>query len=96
MVKTVIPGVGHNSGTSEGTAVAGEQLKSIIERVERLTEDKQAIQGDISDVFGEAKANGFDTKVIRAIIKDRKIAAAERAEFEAVKELYEQAIGAFG
>ena len=96
MTKTVIPGVGHNSGTSEGTAVTGEQLKSIIERIERLVEDKQAIQGDISDVFGEAKANGFDTKVIRSIIKDRRIAAAERAEFEAVKELYEQAIGAFG
>lgn len=83
--------IGHNSDGS----VASDELKSIIERVERLAEEKQALQGDISDVFSEAKLKGFDTKVIRAIIKDRKIAAAELAEFNAMKELYEQALGVF-
>lgn len=96
MTKTVIPGVGHNSGTSEGTSIAGAALKSIIERVERLNEDKKAVADDIKEVFAEAKSQGFDNAVIRKIIAERKISSAERAEFEAMKELYEQALGLFG
>lgn len=75
------------------TNVAADQLKSIIERVERLEEDKKAIADDIKEVYGEAKANGFDTKIIRKIVVMRRRAAAEREEEQAILELYLQALG---
>ncbi|MEL7429164.1 MAG: DUF2312 domain-containing protein [Pseudomonadota bacterium] len=73
--------------------VAREQLKSIVERVERLEEEKKAIADDIRDVFAEAKANGFDTKVLREVVKLRKQDLAERQERDAVRDLYLQALG---
>lgn len=75
------------------TTVAKEQLKSIIERVERLEEEKKAISDDIKDVFGEAKANGFDTKVLRQIVRLRKQDLAERQEQETIRDLYLHALG---
>ncbi|ABS67310.1 DUF2312 domain-containing protein [Xanthobacter versatilis] len=81
---------------SEGPAgFAKEQLKSFIERIERLEEEKKAIADDIKDVFAEAKANGFDVKALRAILKIRKEDAEERKELEAIVELYLQALGIF-
>lgn len=77
--------VGHNS--------AGSQLLSIIERVERLNEEKTAILEDIKEVFAEAKGNGYDVKVLRAIIRERAKDKEDLAEFYAVKETYEAAIG---
>ncbi|MDI4659132.1 DUF2312 domain-containing protein [Xanthobacter autotrophicus] len=74
---------------------AKEQLKSFIERIERLEEEKKAIADDIKDVFAEAKANGFDVKALRAILKIRKEDAEERKELEAIVELYLQALGIF-
>ncbi|WP_454917333.1 DUF2312 domain-containing protein [Xanthobacter sediminis] len=74
---------------------AKEQLKSFIERVERLEEEKTAISDDIKDVFAEAKANGFDVKALRAILKIRKEDADERQEHDAIVELYAQALGIF-
>ncbi|MFC2248515.1 DUF2312 domain-containing protein [Labrys portucalensis] len=78
---------------TDATSVAADQLKSIIERIERLEEDKKAIGDDIKEVYGEAKANGFDTTILRAIVRLRKKPAAERAEEDAILELYLQALG---
>jgi uncharacterized protein (UPF0335 family) len=75
------------------TTIAGDQLKSFIERIERLEEEKKTIADDIKDVYAEAKGNGFDTKILRRIISMRKQDATERQEQEAVLELYLQAIG---
>lgn len=78
--------LGHNS-------VAKDQLKSIIERVERLEEDKAAVASDIKDVYAEAKGNGYDTKALRAIVRYRKEDAQDRAEREAIFETYLNALG---
>lgn len=75
---------GHNSK---------EQLKSIIERIERLEEEKAGIASDIRDVYTEAKGNGFDAKALRTIIKMRKQDADERREQEALIETYMHALG---
>lgn len=72
---------------------AADQLKSFIGRIEKLEEEKQAIQDDIKDVFAEAKGTGFDVKIMRQILRLRKQDQAERHEQEAVLELYMQALG---
>lgn len=69
------------------------QLKSIIERIERLEEDKAAIAADIKEVFAEAKGNGFDTKTLRKVLRIRKLDTAKRQEEEALLDLYLSAIG---
>lgn len=76
-----------------GTGIAREQLKSIVERIERLEEEKQALADDIKEVYAEAKSNGFDTKVLHQIIRIRKQDTAERQEQEALLDLYLQALG---
>ena len=73
--------------------IAGAQLRSYIERVERLEEEKAALAADIREVFAEAKATGFEPKVMRQIIKLRKLDQADRQEQEALLELYLAAIG---
>lgn len=73
--------------------VAGDQLRTIVERVERLEEEKQAIADDIKEVYSEAKANGFDTKILRKVVSLRKVEAAERQEQEAILDLYMAALG---
>lgn len=75
------------------SSVAADHLKSIIERVERLEEEKAGIAGDIKDVYAEAKSNGFDVKVLRKIIAIRKRDHAERQEEESILELYLSALG---
>jgi len=79
------PGVGHN--------VAKDMIRSVVERVEKLEEEKKAISDDIKDVYGEAKGNGFDVKALRTIVRMRKQDADERAEQEAVLEVYLAALG---
>jgi len=74
-------------------SVAADQLKTIIERIERLEEEKAGISGDIKEIYAEAKGNGFDVKVIRKIISLRKKDYSERQEEEAILELYMQALG---
>ena len=69
------------------------QLKAIIERIEKLEEEKKAISDDIKDVYGEAKGNGFDVKALRTIIRMRKQDADERREHETILETYMQALG---
>ena len=73
--------------------VAGDQLKSFIERIERLEEEKAALAGDLREVYSEAKGNGFDTKVMRKIVSLRRKNHAERQEEQAMMELYLQALG---
>lgn len=83
--------VGHN-GESMDTAAAN-QMRSYIDRVERLEEEKAGIAGDIKDVFAEARGNGFDVKALRKIVALRKKDHAERQEEESILELYMQALG---
>lgn len=80
-----------NGGPTEG--VAQDQIKAFIERIERLEEEKAVITGDIREVYAEAKGNGFDTKVLRMVIRIRKQDQAERLEQEALLELYLTALG---
>ena len=75
------------------TSFARDQLKAIIERIERLEEEKKATSEDIRDVYAEAKGNGFDVKALRAIVRMRKMDSDERKEQEAVLETYMHALG---
>jgi uncharacterized protein (UPF0335 family) len=72
---------------------AKEQLKSIVERIERLEEEKQALSDDIKEVYAEAKGTGFDTKTLRQVVRLRKQDQAERMEHEALLDLYMHALG---
>ncbi|QND48203.1 DUF2312 domain-containing protein [Rhizobium lusitanum] len=73
--------------------VAAAELRAFIERIERLEEEKGAIQSDIKDVMGEAKGRGYDTKAIRTIIRLRKKDANERLEEESILQTYMAALG---
>jgi uncharacterized protein (UPF0335 family) len=78
---------------AEVVGIAGEQLRQFVARIERLEEEKAALTADIREVYAEAKGNGFDTKVLRQVIKLRKIDKAERQEMDAILELYLEALG---
>ena len=77
---------------AEGSVAAG-QLRSLIERIERLEEEKQTIAADIREVYAEAKSHGFDTKIMRQVVRLRKQDSSERQEEEAVRDLYLSALG---
>lgn len=83
------PGAGHNS-------VDSNQLRTIVERIERLEEEKKTIADDVKEIYAEAKGNGYDTKIIRKLVALRKRDANEVAEEEAILDLYKQAVGIFG
>lgn len=78
-------GVGHNS-------IVSERLRSFVERIERLMEEREALNGDIREVFSEAKGTGFDIKTLRQIIKLRKLEAAFRKEQEELLDVYKRAL----
>ena len=78
-------GAGHNS-------LAPERLASLVQRIERLEEEKKALSDDIKDIFEEAKSAGFDTKVLRALIRERRTDESERAEHEALLDTYRAAL----
>ena len=75
------------------TKFAKDQLKAIIERIERLEEEKKTISDDIRDVYAESKGNGFDVKALRSIVRLRKQDPNERQEQETILETYMQALG---
>ena len=78
---------------ASATKFAKDQLKSIIERIERLEEEKKTISDDIRDVYAESKGNGFDVKALRQIVRLRKQDPNERQEHETILETYMQALG---
>lgn len=82
MAKDSTPKAGHNS-----------QLTSLVERIERLEDDKRSVADDIKSVYAEAKSSGFDTKAMREVIRLRRMDATERAEREALRETYMAALG---
>ena len=80
------PGVGDNSG------LAKDRLRSLVSRIERLNEERKALATDVKDIFGEAKAAGFDVKAMRAVIAMRRKEAAEIEEQETLVLLYRRAL----
>lgn len=82
-----------DSTTSTSNTVSGEKLRSYVERIERLTEDEKSVKDDKKVVFAEAKAEGFDPRYMRAIIKLRAVPPSERQENEAMIEMYSAAMG---
>ena len=74
-------------------SVAPDLLKAFVERIERLEEEKASIAGDVKEVYAEAKAQGFDAKILRKVVALRKRDAAERREEEEIMDLYLQALG---
>ncbi|MBL4603207.1 MAG: DUF2312 domain-containing protein [Emcibacteraceae bacterium] len=77
----------------ETGGIAADALRSYIERIERLEEEKKALADDIKDIYGEAKSTGFDVKVIRQIVRLRKMDENDRNEQEALLDLYTHALG---
>jgi uncharacterized protein (UPF0335 family) len=75
------------------SVTAQGKLKSLVERIERLEEDRASVAADLKEVYAEAKGDGFDTKVLRKVIRLRKADTAKRQEEEALIELYVSAIG---
>jgi len=75
------------------TRFAKDHLKAFVERIERLEEEKKTIADDVRDVYAEAKANGFDAKALRTVVRLRKLDADERKEQEAILETYLHALG---
>lgn len=73
--------------------VSGERLKQYIERIERLEEEKAGISDDVKDVYAEAKSAGFDSKIMKMIVRLRKMASEKRREEEDLLEVYKSAIG---
>jgi uncharacterized protein (UPF0335 family) len=82
-------GAGHNSGAD----AADKRLSLLIERIERLEEEKKGIADDISDVYSEAKAAGYDAKIMRQIVRLRKMKPDDRREMEAILDVYKNALG---
>lgn len=84
----------HNSdGADVLNATAQSRLRTIVERVERLSEDAEAVKEDMKEVFAEAKADGYDIKILRRVIRIRKQDKAKRQEEEAILDLYMSALG---
>lgn len=73
--------------------ITGDQLKSYIERIEKLEEEKANIQADVKEVYSEAKSNGFDSKIMRQLVKLRKMDSQDRSEQEELLHVYKAAIG---
>ena len=78
---------------TEVGGIAVERLRSLVERIERLEEEKKALADDIKEIYAEAKSAGFDTKVLRKVIRQRKIDARELEEQETILDLYRRALG---
>ncbi|HLK25808.1 MAG TPA: DUF2312 domain-containing protein [Caulobacteraceae bacterium] len=82
-----------SAATENLTGTAQGRLKSLIERIDRLEEDKAAVQADLKEVYAEAKGEGFDAKILRKVVRIRKQDRAKRQEEEALIDLYLQAVG---
>ena len=78
---------------AETGGISSQRLKSFIDRIERLTGEKDSLSGDIREVYSESKSAGFDPKIIRAIIRLRKLDSADRKEQDELLDLYRRALG---
>jgi uncharacterized protein (UPF0335 family) len=78
---------------SDEATTTDQQLRLFIERIERMEEEKKGVADDIRDTYNEAKANGYDTKIMRQIIRLRKLPKNDRLEMEAILETYKAALG---
>jgi len=78
---------------ADAGGIAADRLKSFIERIERLEEEKAALAGDIREVYSEAKSTGFETKIMRQLIRLRKLEPHDRDEQEQLLDLYKRAVG---
>lgn len=88
------PSIGHNSETESAvTKFSKDQLRTIVERIERMEEEKKTISDDIRDIYAEAKGSGYDAKTLRTIVRMRKQDANERQEAETILETYMHALG---
>lgn len=85
--------LGHNSNDPAVGGIAADRLRSIVERVERLEEERKGLASDIKDIFSEAKSAGFDVKVLRQIIRLRKQEPSEVEEQETLLDVYRRALG---
>ncbi|KAF0137050.1 MAG: hypothetical protein FD153_1808 [Rhodospirillaceae bacterium] len=85
--------VGYEVMTEDVGGIAADRLRSIIERIERLEEEKKAIAGDIKEIYAEAKGTGFDTRIIRKLVQMRKKNVSALREEEELMDLYRQALG---
>ncbi len=92
MALDAVGNIESGSGPDVG-GIAADRLRSIIERVERLEEERKALAGDVKNIYAEAKGAGFDVKVLRRVISLRKVEARERAETDELMTLYMHAIG---
>lgn len=82
-----------HSKKAKAGAVSADVLRSYIERIERLEEEKKSLGGDIREIYAEAKGNGFEPRVMRKVVSLRRMNAADREEEEALLEVYRQAVG---
>ena len=88
------PSIGHNSEAESFSAkFSRDQLKAIIERIERMEEEKKTISDDVRDIYAEAKGSGYDVKALRTIVRMRKQDPNDRAEQETILETYMHAMG---
>lgn len=78
---------------AEVGGIAAERLKSLIERIERLEDEKAALSADVREVYAEAKGNGFEPKIMRRLVTLRKMDSSDRDEQDALLELYRRAVG---
>lgn len=83
--------IGHNSGSHD--VAADKQLRLFIERIERLEEERKGVADDIKDVYGEARSQGYDPKIMRVIVRLRKMEPHDRQEMEALVDTYKSALG---
>lgn len=93
-----LAGIGHNSGEEatpprDQAGLAVERLRSIVERIERLEEERKALGNDVKDIYTEAKSAGFDVKVLRQLISLRKKDPTEIEEQESLLDVYRRALG---
>ena len=78
---------------SDTNGIAAERLRSFVERIERLEEERSALSADIREVYSEAKGVGFDTKILRQVVRLRKMDTADRQEQEELLTIYKEALG---
>ena len=83
----------HTDDNAQHGNIAADRLRSLVERIERLEEERKALAGDIKDIYSEAKSAGFDVKVLRQLIRIRKQEPAEVEEIESLLEVYRRALG---